>query len=38
VLADLISEDIKKRYPDKKINKEDIYKFAIYHDYEEIYS
>lgn len=38
VLADLISEDISERFPDIKIDKNKILSFALYHDYEEIYT
>lgn len=38
VLADLICEDIIKRYPQKEINRLNVLRFALYHDYEEIYT
>jgi len=38
VLADLISEDIKHRFLNIEINKSDLLSFALYHDYEEIYT
>lgn len=38
VLADLITEDIVKRYPTKEIDRLAVLRFALYHDYEEVYT
>lgn len=38
VLADLITEDLIKRYPQKEINRLNVLRFALYHDYEEVYT
>lgn len=38
LLSDLISEDIKYRFPEKNIDKSKVLLYSIYHDYEEIYT
>lgn len=38
VIADLIAEDILERFPNKELDRWKILRFALYHDYEEIYT
>lgn len=38
VLADLIAEDIHKRFPDRQIDRHKVLLYWLYHDYEEVYT
>lgn len=38
ILADLFTQDIKERFPKRKIDELKVLKFALYHDYEEVFT
>lgn len=38
VLSDLIAEDIEEKYPQKELDRGNILRYALYHDYEEVYT